>query len=420
MPIKNIDTNNVGKTGVEPSFIFIETDDTLATVTTAGYLNNAKTKDGLPLKETMMALVTTKTTPSATTSQVALLEVSKSGNNWSLSPTGSPGEVTLPTTANYLAHFSNTTGTLADTAADVINPGDIQAGLSGTAGKLVSYPGTAAKGSFEFEAVANTGDTTYTLRNAASGQASVVTFPDPGAATANVVLTASALSTQSIGTGISITGAANNVQTTGGGNLIAGSSGAAGSLFSYPTTASKGSLEIRAADNTGDTDVVITNAAHGQATVYTISDCGEAAGSLLVNVLDAADPNANVVTFDVTVGQAALASAGTVTLQASSGAKQYKIRELYLNSGGTNFSGGGGDRLATISDGTTDYSVIPAATLQSLANARWGDTGLPFPASAAINTSTAAGVAVTIAYSGGTTDYTAGELVISGVLERVA
>lgn len=217
MPIKNIDTNNIGKTGVKPLFIFIETNDTLAEVTASGYLNNAKSKDGQPISDTMIALVTTKTSDNATPTETHVLSVSKSGNDYSLV------EPTMPT-----------------------------------------------------------------------------------------------------------------------------------------------------------------------------------------------------LSFDVTVGQAALASAGTVTLVPALAGAQYKIRELYLNSGGTDFSGGGGDRLATISDGTTDYSVIPAATLQSLANARWGDTGLAFPASAAINTSTAVGVAVTIAYSGGATDYTAGSMVISGVLERVA
>lgn len=204
------------------------------------------------------------------------------------------------------------------------------------------------------------------------------------------------------------------------GNIQAGSSGNAGNFVSYPTTAASGNFKFSAMDNAGNFQVTVQNGSHGQASTYTIPDCGVANGSLLNCNLALADCGANIVAFDVTVGQAALASAGSVTLQASSGSKQYKIRELYLNAGGTDFSGGGGDRLATISDGTTDYSVIPAATLQSLANARWGDTGLPFPASAAINVSTAAGAALTIAYSGGTTDYTAGSMVISGVLERVA
>lgn len=128
----------------------------------------------------------------------------------------------------------------------------------------------------------------------------------------------------------------------------------------------------------------------------------------------------NIFSFDVTVPQASLASGGSVTLVASSGTQKYKVRSLQLNSGGTNFSGGGGDRLGQVTDGTTVYSVIPAATMQSLVNAQWGVTALPNPASAAINTSTAAGTNLVFKYSGGTTDYTAGSLVITGIVERVA
>lgn len=130
--------------------------------------------------------------------------------------------------------------------------------------------------------------------------------------------------------------------------------------------------------------------------------------------------NIGLFGFDITVGQAALAAAGSVTLVASSGSKQFKIRTLELESGGTNFSGGGGDRLGQVTDSTTVYSVVPAATMQALVNARWGVTALPNAASAANNTSTAAGAALVFKYSGGATDYTAGSLRISGVVERVA
>lgn len=213
--------------------------------------------------------------------------------------------------------------------------------------------------------------------------------------------------------------------TTGGGfqangNISAGTSGTAGTLSSFSSTAARGALVVQATANTGNTNVVVTNAAHGQATTYTISDVGEAAATLLGCKLDSADPNGNFFSFDVTCGQAALAAGGSVTLVTSGGSKQYKIRKLYLNSGGTNFSGGGGDRLGQVTDGTTVYSVVPAASLQTLANAQWGATALPNPASAAINTSTAAGANLTFKYSGGTTDYTAGSVVISGVVERIA
>lgn len=124
--------------------------------------------------------------------------------------------------------------------------------------------------------------------------------------------------------------------------------------------------------------------------------------------------------FETTVGQAALAGAGTVTLLNAAAGEQWKVRELWLSGAGTNFSGGGGDRLLDIKEGTTIYSTVPAATLQALAAARWGDTGMPFPATAAhLTTATAAGADIVAQYSGGATDYTAGSLTIILIAERV-
>ena len=69
---------------------------------------------------------------------------------------------------------------------------NIDAGASGTAGTVDSFPSAASKGKLAMVGVANDGDTTTTISNAAMGQASVVSIPDPGAATANFVLTSQA------------------------------------------------------------------------------------------------------------------------------------------------------------------------------------------------------------------------------------
>ena len=238
------------------------------------------------------------------------------------------------------------------------------------------------------------------------------------------------------------------------GNVVAGSSGTPGHFISYPTTATSGTLNLTAVNNTGNTVTTISNVAMGQASTISIPDPGSAAGRFLVantatpftsgnfpvasgtgglmvdgpvaanrvltSAISTPDVSIDLVRFDVTCGQAALAAAGHVTLLAGSGAKQYKIISLWTNLGGTNFSGGStGDRLGQVSDGTTVYSVIPAASLQTLANAVWGSTAMAFPASAALNTSTAAGASLYFAYSGGSVDYTAGSVVISGILQRV-
>lgn len=88
----------------------------------------------------------------------------------------------------YIAHFVDTAGTIDDTAGAVINAGNIQAGLSGTAGTLISFPATAANGSLIISALNAGGAFNTTLRNSVMGQSSVISFPDPGAATANVLL----------------------------------------------------------------------------------------------------------------------------------------------------------------------------------------------------------------------------------------
>jgi len=124
--------------------------------------------------------------------------------------------------------------------------------------------------------------------------------------------------------------------------------------------------------------------------------------------------------FEVTVGFGDVASAASKTLlDAVDSGEQWKVRELFLSGSGTNFSGGGGDRLLDITDGTTIWTSIPAATLQSLAAARWGDTGVPFPATAAhLTTASAAKTDIVAKYSGGSADYTAGSCTIILTAER--
>ncbi len=131
------------------------------------------------------------------------------------------------------------------------------------------------------------------------------------------------------------------------------------------------------------------------------------------------DVPGDIAVYQTTVGQAALASAGSVILLDALVGEQWKIREAFLSGAGTNFSGG--DRLLTISDGTTTWSVIPAATMQTLAVARWGDTGVPFPATAAhLTAASVAGTDITATYSGGASDYTAGSLTLILTVERTA
>lgn len=390
----------------------------------------------------------------AANGSLILAAVNNAGGNFSttISNAASVAQaqvVSIPDSGSATVNFilSKNAGTQSITTGSLsISAGNLTAGASGAAGTLTSFPAGATSGSLIFAAVTNaSGNFNTTISNASAvGQSQVVSIPDGGSATSNFIISKSA-STQHITSG--------NLQVDAG-NLIAGiSTGGVNAILQlFPTGATTGSLRLIAANNGGNFNVDLTNASFGQATVITIPDPGAATAKPLISggalvsgnfpqnsgtaglVVDSAlavnklltstistpDVGANLVTFDVTVGQAGLAAAGHVTLITSAGARQYKIRAMYLNSGGTNFSGGGGDRLGQVSDGTTVYSVVPAANMQALTNARWGDTALPFPASAAIFTSTAAGISLFFAYSGGTVDYTTGSLRISILAERVA
>ncbi len=68
-----------------------------------------------------------------------------------------------------------------------------------------------------------------------------------------------------------------------GTHIIAGASGTAGDVSVFPAMASKGSLLITAANNSGDTVTTIVNAAYGQASTLTIPDVGASTGAFVMD-----------------------------------------------------------------------------------------------------------------------------------------
>ena len=130
------------------------------------------------------------------------------------------------------------------------------------------------------------------------------------------------------------------------------------------------------------------------------------------------DLTATVVNVNATFTSLAAAALVNVVTAPSTFA-QYQVSNMYINFGGTNFSGG--DRDLAITDGTTVYTVIPSASLLALpGNEIWGGIDIPFPSSAAISTSTLAGTNLYMQYSGGTTDYIAGSITLTVEYVRVA
>lgn len=152
----------------------------------------------------------------------------------------------------------------------------------------------------------------------------------------------------------------------------------------------------------------------------TLQDGPVAGNKVLTSSIVTPDVGPNLVTFSVVCSAAALIDGSEVTLQAAGLSRSYRILNLFISLTGTNFSGGGGDRLLSITDSTTVYSVIPAADLQTLSNAAWGTAQLPYPAAAGLDVPTVAGALLVAKYSGGSTDYDAGSIRISGLLQRVA
>lgn len=307
--------SELGEVGVNPSFVRIDTDDTDATVSVPGYLNQTTAQ----FSEKQMAIVYTT---DKKTSQYGI-NIDGAGVI-SLVQEGAPGTVEgLPVVVNDIAVFYGTDGTLKDGASIARNPGSIQAGDDDIEGGFISYPQTAGKGRMIMQAVdCDNGDFTVTIQNF------------------------------------------------------------------------------------NDLD---------QSTVYTLGDAASATQTILTSSVSNVGDIAALKTYDITFTHTDLAAGQALGIVQGGG---YKVRNMWLNSGGTNFSGGGGNRLLQVSDGTGVYTVIPAAIAQAAVNLVWGTaTNMPFPASVAIDRQTTG--TLFIAYSGGTTDYTAGSLTLTLLLEKV-
>ncbi len=125
-------------------------------------------------------------------------------------PAPAAGEVTFSgpaSTANALAVFSDTAGNIkaasttttlgqalavtgAITASGAITStaGNITSGSSGDAGTFIAFPSSSANGTLILQAINAGGAFNTTIASGTIGQSSVITIPDPGAATSKFVL----------------------------------------------------------------------------------------------------------------------------------------------------------------------------------------------------------------------------------------
>lgn len=271
MGILNIQVSQAGIVGTLPTPIYINTNDTYATVTATGYLNEAH-QLGTAFSNEQMALVYTSD------EGPVWLKVVISGANYSLVQISSPGDVTLPTIVDHLIASSDTAGTLANKTGTVINSGGIQAGLDATAGAFTSFPGTTASGTLKLAAVDSSADFAVTISNADHGQASVYSIPDGGAATANIAIAPAALVDGNVVTANGTDGLlqdggfsvlANTTGTYGGGgtsNAFTATGVGATSIVTASILASTNAVSIVKVVPTADTLTVDFSADPGAAT----------------------------------------------------------------------------------------------------------------------------------------------------------
>jgi hypothetical protein len=113
---------------------------------------------------------------------------------------------------------------------------------------------------------------------------------------------------------------------------------------------------------------------------------------------------------DVTCTAALLDGALSIVVAAGRQGVQFKVRDVVLVGGGTNF-GAGGDRLLALTDGTTTYTTIANADLETApaASLPFGNAKVPM-LTGTIDTKTAEGSDLVFKYSGGTTDHTTGSI----------
>ena len=313
MAILNITTYPTGVVGVTPSIAYIQTNDTIDAVQVTGYLNHA-VQQGYTFNESMMAEVSTKTSPSSASTQVNWFNITHSGGNWTLTQNGGGGGggIVLPTTPNRIAHFTDTEGTLSDEPAAVVNAGTISSGTEeGVSGAFICYPGSpASSGAWVFAAQPNlSGNFVQYLQNSSVQQDCFMTVVDPGDFYGQVLVGAT--------------------QTP----FVDGN---------FPVASGVNGLMI---------DSGISAAS--------VSDIGK------------------IVYADIDVTAAALAGGGQVYVVAPVVGQSFKIRDVMCNAS-VGLSGGGGDHGLFLQDGTGAYAIINSTLTQSPGNEAWGAAALDF------------------------------------------
>lgn len=225
MPILNVQVQSIGASGQKPYVYYIQTNDTLAQVTTAGYLNKLSS-EGIPLSTDSIAVVSTKASVGAKTSSTGWFGLTQSSGafpQWSL--TSNDSTFALPSGDIFVGNGSGIAtavalsgdATLANTGAMTIaNSAITNAKVSATAAIDYSKLATLTSGNIlvgsagnAATSVAMSGDTTIIASGA-------VTIANSAITNAKVSATA-AIDYSKLGTltsGNILVGSAGNVATS--------------------------------------------------------------------------------------------------------------------------------------------------------------------------------------------------------------
>jgi hypothetical protein len=406
-----------GMVGVFPNQKFMLTTDNLAAVTAAGYLNNVS-GEANPVSSTDIIQCMYSFNQQTGVGTYALFTVTITNGVITLVQWAGDSGVVVPTIVGHIATYVDTNGTISEDAASAINGGNIQAGLSGTAGFLASFPATASKGSLHLTAVASTGDTVTTISNVAMGQASVVSIPDPANAIGRFLVGATATPFVSgnfpmnSGTGglmvdsgvpvsslatttnaVLLTPAADQTITIHNliiaqGNLVAGSSGHAGTVSSFPGTAANGSLILAGVNAGGAFTTTISNSTMGQSSVVNIPDPGNAIGQFLVGATATPFTTGHILSASGTAG--IVADSGIVATNV-----QLKTQVKAVLTG--NIGGAGAGPLTITVAGMTAASVV-VVTVSSSSNACYALTAVAGSGSFALTMNADPGATLIVNY----------------------
>jgi hypothetical protein len=262
----------VGLVDVSPQFIYIDTNATQNAITTPGYLNNFNLA-GQEITKDQIACVTTSDAPASVyniniDSVTKVITLTLQG--------GGSGDVSFlpPVVMNRLAVFTDNIGTIGDPLnTTAVHVGNIQLGSNGNAGKLISFPPTANRGTLTFQAVNSvSGNANLTISNdnSSPGIDTVATVPFSGFSAYRFLVSDYS---------------GEQFVENGDFSLVSGDFSVYTGHFvkCQAPTQDRGGLWIHGSNNSGNFQTILTNRSFNQNTTFFIEDPGTLQSSFILS-----------------------------------------------------------------------------------------------------------------------------------------